>query len=119
MSGSVDRSMARDRPSPYGNPGRFFLSIRSGSGDPELQSFIGPGTARDRPSPYGNRAASSVGQDRLKLWHICQAILTRSGAGAPELRSRVKGVRFFPERGACLRDVERFMKHPQLFQGVS
>ena len=27
-----------------------------------------------------------VGQDRLKLWHICQAILNRSGAGAPELQ---------------------------------
>ena len=31
--------MARDRPSPYGNPGRFLLSVRSGSGDPELRSF--------------------------------------------------------------------------------
>ena len=48
-SGSGDpelRSLgtARDRPSPYGNPGRFFSSTRSGSG---------LGTARDRPSPYG------------------------------------------------------------------
>ena len=23
-----------------------------------------------------------VGQDRLKLWHTCQAVLTRSGAGS-------------------------------------
>ena len=28
----------------------------------------------------------SVGQDRLKFWHICQTILNRSGAGAPELQ---------------------------------
>ena len=27
-----------------------------------------------------------VVQDRLKLWHVCQAILNRSGAGAPELQ---------------------------------
>ena len=27
-----------------------------------------------------------VVQDRLKFWHICQTILTRSGAGAPELQ---------------------------------
>ena len=35
--------MARDRPSPYGNPGRFLSSIRSGLGAPELRSFIGSG----------------------------------------------------------------------------
>ena len=29
----------------------------------------------------------SVGQDRLKLWHICQAIMARSGSGEPELQS--------------------------------
>ena len=27
-----------------------------------------------------------VGQDRLKLWHICQAILPRSESGEPELQ---------------------------------
>ena len=65
-----------------------------GSRLPNYGLLSGPGTARDRPSPYGNRAASSVGQDRLKLWQTRQAILTRSGAGAPELRSTVKGGRF-------------------------
>ena len=45
--------------------------------------------ARACPSPcvWLADCITLVVQDRLKLWHICQAILNRSGAGAPELQS--------------------------------
>ena len=46
------------------------------------------------------RPRPPVGQDRLKFWHIgFQTILTRSGAGAPELQRWAR----------CL---SVFMKHP-------
>ena len=46
--------MARDRPSPYGNPGRFFYRqpVRA-LAIPNYGFLQGLGTARDRPSPYG------------------------------------------------------------------
>ena len=36
--------------------------------------------------PRHRSRARPVGGDRLKLWHICQAILTCSGSGDPELQ---------------------------------
>ena len=50
-------------PKPYGNPGRFFT----------VDPF---GIRRSRTTV--SEPPPSVGQDRLKLWHICQAILTRN-----------------------------------------
>ena len=82
--------MARDRPSPYGKQRHHPLTVARGPVPRER------GTAKDRPSPYGKSwrypiivargpvprdrclHQSSVGQERL--------LLTRSGAGAPELQ---------------------------------
>ena len=67
-------------PKPYGNPGRFFTVDPFGSGRSRttvcyrVQARRGTG-----PRPTVTEPPSSVGQDRL--------ILTRSGAGTPELRS--------------------------------
>ena len=71
-----------------------------------------PAQASGFPSPcvLVSDLVPPVGQDRLKLWHICQAILTRSGAGAPEL-----------QRGARCADLAFlgvFMKHPPLINSV-
>ena len=77
--------MARDRPSPYVKRRRFFH--RSAGACPPRLLDCACGMARDRPSPYDEGGLSAaapqggtppVGQDRL--------ILTRSGAGAPELQ---------------------------------
>ena len=61
--------------------------------------------ARGFPSPCVllSNLITPVGQDRLKLWHICQAILTRSGSGDPELQ---RWARCAPPKG------DKFMKHP-------
>ena len=56
--------VARRGPSPYGEKGSDYAVARgpvprersrSGSGDPELQSFRSLGMARDRPSPYDEK----------------------------------------------------------------
>ena len=71
--------------------------------------------ARACPSPCVllSERITPVGQDRLKLWHICQAILTRSGAGAPELQrwARCLPVVARPPRRDNYRN--GVMKHPQ------
>ena len=46
-----DRCMARDRPSPYGEKGRFLRCYRSAGACPPRSLNLG--MARDRPSPYG------------------------------------------------------------------
>ena len=60
----VDRSMARDRPSPYGEGVTFFIVAR---GPVPRERPIDRSMARDRPSPYGNagsltyRSAGALG----------------------------------------------------------
>ena len=49
---SVARTMARDRPSPYGE-GAFFIVAR---GPVPRDRWSARGMARDRPSPYDERA---------------------------------------------------------------
>ena len=58
--------MARDRPSPYGNPGRFLPSTRSGSGDPELRS-LACAMHRDREvSPTGKTLIYETPSDKYR-----------------------------------------------------
>ena len=74
---AVYRTIAGDRPPRYGT-GRVSWSKN------------GPLPRRARACPsqcvWLADRITAVGQDRLKFWHICQAILTRSGSGEPELQ---------------------------------
>ena len=46
----IAQTMARDRPSPYGEGGRFFIVVR---GPVPREFSVDRSMARDRPSPYG------------------------------------------------------------------
>ena len=123
----IPRTLARDRPSPYGEGWRFFYR-RAGACPP--RSFMhryffvarGPvprdrsvarGMARDRPSPYGEggvffRSAGALG---------CQ---TRIRAGFPRERWFARGMNAGEGQALALRCGtgvffrKRDMKHPQL-----
>ena len=101
---------ARDRPSPYGDAGRFFhrragacpprtpLSPSRGGLSPAI-SLAHQGTARDRPSPYvkgrrffspsrgGQAPANSIVTMCVSPSVVCDRLITNgSGSGEPELQ---------------------------------
>ena len=88
-----------------------FLSHRGETRSDARMASEGPALRKKMPPPHRRARAcpspcvwlaeriTPVSQDRLKLWHICQAILTRSGAGAPELQ---RWARCLPVGGTSL-----------------
>ena len=81
----------------------FFTDAIAGDRPPRYDEKTPPFHVGRGPVPRHRPRAPdllpSVSQDRLKLWHVCQAILTCSGAGAPELQ---RWARCLPVGGTSL-----------------